>query len=290
MLIDTHTHVIAGDQATYPLNPGYPARWYIDTPISAERFMQLMNDAGVAASVLVQAYGAYQFDNRYALDSARKHAEYFTSVVVVDPADEPAKRLAFLVNEKGARGVRLLYLAQPSDRNPVEPIPRDSAGNHPLHLAWQRAIELGIPICVQVALKQGNYPWLRNSLDRFRGTPVILDHCGHPDFSDGPPFRKANEFWSLGSYPEVHLKATSYLLRTIQQQGVDIRSILARMNEEFGAARMMWGSNYCYSNEVSYEELVETGRYACSGFSPADREFFQSGTALKFWPELRKGT
>lgn len=278
MLIDTHTHVVASDQTKYPLNPGYPARWYYDTPVTAERLLGLMNGAGVDCAVLVQGYGPYKYDNSYAADAARSNPRHFSSVGVVDPMADPGARVTYWVKERGVRGVRLM----PPPNAPLTPGP----GNHPLHAVWAQAIKLGVPVCVQIAVRQGHVAWLRTALLKFRGTPMVLDHCGFPDFSDGPPYDKAHDFWSLAEFPEVHLKVSSNLLSQVQQQGGDVRQLVDRMAQTFGAERLMWGSDYSQTNHLTYPELVELGRYSRSRLSPKDRASFESGTALKFWPEL----
>src|SRR6202035_583906 len=92
--VDTHVHVIADDEARYPLNPsGVTGAWYRDDPCSVERLVDLMDGASVDAAVLVQGISAYRFDNRYTLDAAARHPDRCTSVVCVDlggpgPADE----------------------------------------------------------------------------------------------------------------------------------------------------------------------------------------------------------
>ena len=47
MLIDTHTHVVADDLTTYPLSPGYEATWYHEIPVSADKLLEVMGQAGV---------------------------------------------------------------------------------------------------------------------------------------------------------------------------------------------------------------------------------------------------
>ena len=68
MIVDTHTHVIARDEARYPLRPsGVGSQWFRDAPCTADELAALTADAGVGAAVLVQAFGAYSYDNSYVL-------------------------------------------------------------------------------------------------------------------------------------------------------------------------------------------------------------------------------
>jgi predicted TIM-barrel fold metal-dependent hydrolase len=83
VIVDSHVHVVASDRKRYPLQPAVAGKaWYDEAPVSVERYVAEMDGAGVAAAVLVQAVGAYCFDNRYVLDAAR-----------VDPARSPGRRL-----------------------------------------------------------------------------------------------------------------------------------------------------------------------------------------------------
>src|SRR5262249_17777042 len=94
MIVDSHVHVISPDEERYPLCPAgiaqgtgaerRPAAWYREVPVSAERFLELMAASGVERAVLVQAMGAYSYDNRYAVDSAARYPDRFSSVCSVD--------------------------------------------------------------------------------------------------------------------------------------------------------------------------------------------------------------
>jgi len=280
VIIDTHTHVVADDQERYPLGPGYPAAWYRETPVPAELLLTLMKENGVARAILVQGFGPYKFDNRYAADAARLYPDHFASVCVVDPEDGPASRLTYWVRERGVRGVRLL---PPRGR---ELIPGEVDPS--ILSIWAQALELGIPICVQI--QQANIPWLRAALQRLPPAPVLLDHCGFPDISGGPPYEKAQAFWALADLPAVHLKVTSIILHQARQDGGDPRRLVDQMVRMFGADRLMWGSDYSQTNHLNYQQHAELGRRSRSGLSSRNREWFEAGTALKFWPELRGAT
>ena len=93
-LVDTHTHVIAGDETRYPLRPsGVGSDWYREAPCTVEELAALTAGAGVDAAVLVQAFGPYADDNSYVVDAAAAYPGRFVSVVVVDAEhpDAPAR-------------------------------------------------------------------------------------------------------------------------------------------------------------------------------------------------------
>ena len=52
MLVDTHVHVVSGNETQFPLQPRtITDEWYRDAPCSIERLLELMDDAGVDAGV-----------------------------------------------------------------------------------------------------------------------------------------------------------------------------------------------------------------------------------------------
>ncbi len=276
MLIDTHTHVVADDLQKYPLSPGYRADWYTEIPISAERLLELMGEAGVDRAVLVQGFGPYGFVNDYAADAARERPERFSSVCVVDYDDDPVTRLTYWVKERGVRGIRMM---PPRGGGNAEWL--DDRSRDPL---WHCAIELGVPILVQGHGEQIH--GLRAVLERFPDTPIALDHCGFPDLSGGPPYRNAKALFELAELTTIHLKVTSNVLQLASSDGGDPRDLMKQLAGTFGAHRLMWGSDYSQTHDRSYPELVELGRYACSVLSPEERRWYEGETALKLWPEL----
>ena len=131
MIVDTHAHVIARDEARYPLRPsGVGSNWFRDAPCTVEELAALTEAAGVGAAVLVQAFGAYTFDNSYVLDAASADPARFVSVVIVDPEDtaSPA-RLQEYARDKSCSGVRLFSIG-PMDR--AQPTWLDATVTFPL--------------------------------------------------------------------------------------------------------------------------------------------------------------
>ncbi len=277
MLIDTHTHVVSDDPSRFPLDPGMPASWYIDAPVAVERFVHLMDEADVDRAVLVQGFGPYKYDNRYVTDSGLRYPDRFSTVCVVGYENDSVERLTYWVKERGVRGVRVFASGRAGGSEWLEDESSDAL--------WRCAIGLGIPIVVQ--LMSAHIPGLHRVMERFPDTPLLLDHCGFPDLSGGPPYEKAQGLFDLASFPQVHLKVTSNVLTPAGADGGDPRNFVERLVATFGADKLMWGSDYCQTYDRPYAELVELGRAACSSLSPEEQTWFQGETALKFWPELR---
>ena len=286
MIVDSHTHVVSRDEARYPLSPAgldqgtgterRPAAWYREVPVTAEELLERMDAAGVARAVLVQAVGAYSYDNEYAVDSAAAHHDRLASVCSVDVAGDPdaAATLCRWV-AGGARGVRLFTVTQPEgqwlDEAIAEPV-------------WRCAADLNMPVVVTILARQLDK--LRNALRRHPDVPVALDHCGFPDLRGGPPFARVDGLLALADLSNLRLKVTSHVLGQALRGGVEPAEFVLHLAKRFGADRLLWGSDYSQTHFRDYAGLVELARQAAEGLSEADRAAFLGRTALELWPEL----
>lgn len=287
MIIDAHTHVIAPDELRYPLSPAglhqgigterREAVWFRDVPVSAEQLLQQMQDAGVARAVLVQAMGAYSYDNSYAADAARAYPDRFASVAIVDVArGDAVERLRYWVTERGVRGVRLFTVTSPEGTWLDEP-----AGLR----VWEEAERLQIPAVVTILSRQ--VPKLRNALRQFPEMPVALDHCGFPDLRGGPPYANAAGLFDLVELGNLRLKVTSHVLKQLEREPDGPETFVATLAERFGGERLMWGSDYSQTHDRSYADFVALARRAAARLSATERDYFLGRTAVTMWPELR---
>ena len=270
--IDTHVHVIADDQAAYPLRPmSLSGAWYREAPCSAEGLLGRMDASGVARAILVQALGAYSYDNRYAADSARRHPDRLVGVCCVDPlGGDPCGELTYWVRERGMRGVRLFALSREGPGWLGDP------RTFPL---WERAAELDARIVVTILDHQ--VPALRRALQRFPETAVSLDHCGFPPLVRDP-WPEAAPLFALAEHPRLFLKVSTHVLDAARRGG-DPRRFVAALADRFGPERLMWGSDFCQTHDRSYAELVAQGRDAFSGLSAEDQAWCLARTAAKLW-------
>ena len=275
MIVDTHVHVVSKDQETYPLEPaGLPGRWYLDSPCDAEGLMAQMDASSVDRAILVQGVGAYSFDNRYATDAAAKHPTRFTSAVCVDVrVPDAAQTLRTWAREHGARGVRLFAIGERG-------FEIDDPSTHAL---WRVASEEGLHVIT--TLLADRLPALGRILETFPDTQVSLDHCGFPSLS-GPPWSDNAPLFELARHGNLNLKVSTHVLDASKQATGDPGTFVAVLAEHFGAARMMWGSDFCQTHDRSYAQLVVLGREAFGSLPAADRDLCLGGTAARLWPSL----
>ncbi len=270
MIVDTHVHVIAPDEARYPLHPaGVGSQWFREHPVSVEQYAAISSAAGVERAVLVQAFGAYTTENAYVLDAAASD-DRFVSVVIVEPGDVEALRAHAACPR--CHGVRLFGVGG-------DP-PTWFDGDEGIAL-WDAAADLDVRIVATLLTPE--LPRLRVMLARRPDVPVVLDHCGFPDARGGPPFASAATLFELAEHTNLHLKVTSHVL---ESAGADASAFVSHLAETFGAERLVWGSDYSQTHDRSYGELVALGQAACADLPGRDQALVLGENALRLWPVL----
>ncbi len=226
-----------------------------------------MNASGVDRAVLVQAVGAYSFDNAYAADAGRARPDRFVSAACIDPlAEKPFDAVEYWVRERGMQGLRVFAVSRTDETWLADP------RTFPV---WERALALGAHLIVTIMNHQ--LPHLHRFLDAFRDAPISLDHCAFPD-----PAAPASLF-ALARYPNLRLKVTTHVLDAATLHDGDALPFLRKLVETFGAERLMWGSDYSQTHDRSYAELVALANRAFDGLPENERVACLGGTAARIW-------
>jgi predicted TIM-barrel fold metal-dependent hydrolase len=266
MLVDTHLHVVSEDEQRFPLNPsGRADAWYRTHPCSVERLLDLIGAAGVDKAVLVQAFTAYLFDNRYCAESARRFPERCTSVACVDvTANDPIAAARHAVREERMRGIRWVAFEKGSLAEP--------------HSLWKEIAALGVPAVV--CILDNRLEELAAALPTIPSIPIALDHCAFAKYAGGVP----DALCVLAEFPNLYLKVTSNAL-DLMAAHAEPATIVAELAARF-AGRLMWGSDYSQTRDRPYGDLVEWGRKGAAKLSDEHRAGYLGENALKIWPEL----
>ena len=307
MIIDAHLHAVSPDTSRYPLRqvdlPGNS--WVKTAPASAEDLIAQMDAAGVAKGVLVQPVGAYGTDNSYVADAGAAHPDRLATVCVIDmTADDRLAQLRYWTQERGIGGVRLFSV----------PTPKVSWLDDPATFEiWEACQEWSVK--VSVCLLPEELPRLGQVLARFPDTPVALDHCGFADFTDGPPWNAAQPLWELAEHQNLYLKVTTNVLdaagesatrkqygqhgaegnlsqnreakQSTDREAASLKAqkhLMATLARRFGAARLMWGSDYPQVQNRPYSELATLARTAATALPPAEQPLFLASTFQSLWP------
>jgi L-fuconolactonase len=278
-LIDIHPHVVSTDTKTYPIAPigGHQSDWSQERPVSYDEMIAAMDAAGVGKSAVVQASSAYAYDNSYVAAAVAAHPKRFTGVFSVDIlAPDAVDKMKYWMG-KGLTGLRLYTAGSTMPEQGtwfVDPrtIP-----------AWTFASDVGLPVCMQMRVK--GFPQLKEILDRFPKLRVIIDHFGRAEAADGPPFAAAAPLFELARYPNVYLKLTHRPIEESRKGRSTPETYLGKVVNEFGAARIAWGSNYP-SSSLNLPALVALARQALAFLPQPDQDFIFYKTARTLYPAL----
>jgi len=277
-IVDCHCHVISPDTEAYPRNPlgGTQSGWATTRPVSAEGLLELMDGAGIAQAVLVQATTAYGYDNSYVLDSAQRWPDRFVAVGTFDPVTEDApERLAKEV-AAGLRGVRLFTTGSTVAEQGLWFV--DPATD----AFWEAAAETGVPVSLQLRLGDDTRPALEELLARHPGATVLLDHCGYPDVTTSAS-RAAALVTSFAGAPGLHLKLTHRTLEGLQQIGATAAmEFLGPVLDQYGADRVGWGSN-CPAAEQPLSDLVVLAVDVLEPLDAKSRATVLAGTSRRIY-------
>src|SRR4051794_31491250 len=172
MRVDTQAHVVSADHDRYPLNPpdtdgaGFiDSRWFDAPALAVEDLLGRMDASGIHRAVLVQAFSAYQYDNRYTADAAAAHRDRLACACIIDLDSEPVKAVQHWVGDQGARAIRL-FLRNTDDDWLVQPRSDEVFGE----------IER-LGAIAQVVGMSNELPLLLQAAGRHPDVPFLLDHC-----------------------------------------------------------------------------------------------------------------
>ena len=229
MIVDTHVHVVARDEARFPLRPsGVGSQWFREHPVTGEEYAgdgdrggRRPRGAGAGARCVRERQ---RLRARCAPGRARP---------LRGRRDRRSRRRRRARAAPRARGG-----ARVPGRAPVRHR-RRAAG---LVRRRRRGGALGHrrrprPPRSSATLLTPDLPRLDAMLARFPGVPVVLDHCGFPDLHDGPPFAGLEPLLALVDHPGLHLKVTSHVLEAAGDARGGVRRAPGR-DVRGGAARV----------------------------------------------------
>jgi 2-pyrone-4,6-dicarboxylate lactonase len=186
--IDAHCHVF-GPMAQFPFSPRAK---YLPDDAGPEMLFALRDHLGFAKNVIVQA-SCHGTDNAATLNAIARSDGKARGVAVVDPAisEEELARL----HAGGIRGIRFNFLKRLVDDAPKDKFLEVSKR---LPKGWHVVIYFEADILEE----------LRPFMDAIP-VPLVIDHMGRPDVTQGPDGRDMKAFRRLlDSRPDIHFKPT----------------------------------------------------------------------------------
>ena len=277
--IDIHPHIISDDEARYPPAPLFGKRsdWSQERPCTVETLIAEMDDAGVGKAAVVHSSTTYGFDNSYVVESCNRYPGRLIAVGSVDVLAPEAVATIRQWVDRGLAGLRLFTGGSTKEFDPSE---LDDPRAFP---AWELCGELGLTMCIQTG--PVGLPQVTALAKRFPGVPIILDHLGRPDVTDGPPYRAAQTLFDLASIPSIYLKLTPRIMSDSTKGAATPATFFSKLVATFGAKRLAWGSNFPTS-PGHLAEIKSTAQSRLATLSDHDREWIFARTAQTLYPGL----
>ncbi|MEH6700489.1 amidohydrolase family protein [Parasphingorhabdus sp.] len=186
--VDAHCHVF-GPMAKFPFSSKAK---YLPDDAGPEQLFALRDHLGFSRNVIVQA-SCHGTDNSATLDAIRLSNGKARGVAVVDPAITEEELAA--LHDGGIRAVRFNFL-----KRLVDDAPKDKFLEMASRLpdGWHVVIYFEADILEEMRSFISAIP-----------VPVVIDHMGRPDVSQGPDGKDMRAFRSLlESRPDIWFKAT----------------------------------------------------------------------------------
>ena len=186
--VDAHCHVF-GPEAQFPFSSRAK---YLPADATPEMLFALRDHLGFERNVIVQA-SCHGSDNRATLNAIARSNGRARGVAVVDPAI-PDEELHAL-HAGGMRGVRFNFLKRLVDKAPKDKF---------LEVARRLPQGWHVVIYFEADILEG----LRGFIDAIP-VPVVVDHMGRPDVTQGPDGPDLRAFRRLlESRPDINFKPT----------------------------------------------------------------------------------
>ena len=240
--VDAHCHVF-GPMAQFPFSAKAK---YLPEDAGPDMLFGLRDHLGFARNVIVQA-SCHGTDNAAIVDAIAKSGGKARGVAVVDP-DISAEDLAAL-HEAGIRGIRFNFLKRLVDNAPMDKFLEVAAR---LSEGWHVVIYFEADILEEMRPFIAAIP-----------VPVVIDHMGRPDVTQGPEGADMTAFRSLlDSREDIWFKATCPERLDAKKEGGmgdpwdNFAAAVAPLVADY-PDRVIWGTDWPHPN--MQEEIADDG-------------------------------
>jgi L-fuconolactonase len=278
--VDTHTHIISPDTAAYPAAPlgGHRSTWSQDRPTDIDGLLRQADAAAVDHLVVVQASTVYGFDNSYVADQLARHRDRISGVCSVDfLSPKVLDDLHHWIDERGFSGVRI----RAADGTTAVPTPGRGLDDERMAPVWQFLSDRRVPVCIQMHAQHA--PILAALLQQYPGLTAILDHAGRPQLADDAAlYPSATGLPALSETGRVFVKLTPPAVLRAQRETGSAAPLVHALVREFGAANVLWGSNFPAS-DGTLPELFDLVKAQLPAIKDADLALIAGGTAARVY-------
>ncbi|ASK89714.1 amidohydrolase family protein [Sphingorhabdus sp. SMR4y] len=226
--VDAHCHVF-GPQSQFPFSPKAK---YLPEDAGPDKLFALRDHLGFSRNVIVQA-SCHGTDNSATLDAIARSNGMARGVAVVDPDISETELEA--LHDGGIRGVRFNFLKRLVDNAPKDKF-LEVAGRLPD--GWHVVIYFEADILEEMTEFIDNIP-----------VPVVIDHMGRPDVTQGPNGKDMTAFRKLlDSRDDIWTKVTCPdRLDPAGPPYADFIAAVRPLVEDY-PTRILWGTDWPHPN------------------------------------------
>ena len=270
-IIDSQVHIWAENTPERPWAPNMEGRAHLPEPLTAQRLVGMMDEAGVDAAILVPP--SLEGDrNDLALEATRTYPGRFAVMGRIDFTKPQARAaLATWREQSGMLGARLTF---------HRPDTRGQLTDGSADWLWGAAEKHGIPLMVHAPERLAV---LGEIAQRHPGLTLIVDHMGFGrDTMDDRAPAGAARVAALASHPNVFVKVSALPCFTSEPYPFrNLNETLRRVIEAFGARRCFWGTDLSRMLEhCSYRQGITHFTVELDFLSPDDLDWIM-GRAVR---------
>jgi L-fuconolactonase len=272
MLIDAHQHFWRLSERAGHWPPPQLAAIYRD--FSPGDLAPLLQANKVRGTVLVQTLPRVA-ETDYLLDLAAANPFILGVVGWVDLAGaDAAADIARLAKNPLLKGLRPMLQDLP-DRHWI--------GNPALDAAIEAM--LAHRLCFDALVLPCHLQPLLTFARRYPELPIVIDHAAKPLIADGGLEPWLSDMGQLAALPQVHCKLSGLLTEAGPDAGARaLRPYVEAVLELFGAARVLWGSDWPVLRLASdYESWLAISETLLAGLSAAQRAAVFGRNAVRFY-------
>ncbi|MBA0766064.1 hypothetical protein Gotri_015145 [Gossypium trilobum] len=240
-----------------------------------------MEEASVEGALIVQPIN-HKFDHSLVTSVLKKHPTKFVGCCLANPAENGTgvKQLEDLILKDGYRAVRFNPYLWPSGQQMTNEVGK---------AMFSRAGELGVPVGF-MCMKGLNLhiSEITELCTEFPSTAVLLDHLAFckPPLNDEEKLA-FSELLKLSRFPQVYVKFSAlFRVSRMSSPYLDLVPLLAEVVSNFGANRVMWGSDFPYVvPESGYKGAKEAACLIASqaSLSSSEVEWIMGKTVMQLF-------
>lgn len=260
LIVDAQVHIWGANTPERPWPEEGIGRAHTPDPLTAEKLLARMDDAGVGRAFIVPPSWEGE-RNDLALAAARDYPDRFAIMGRLDHSD-PANvsRLKDWTAQPGMLGIRVTFNSPRFRKGLAEGL---------FDWFWPAAEEADVPLMISAAHV---LPEIAQVAERHPGLRIIVDHLSIPTTArDADAAAAMDRLCPLAKHPNIAAKASAIpSFSTEPYPYPTLHPPLRRVIDAFGPERVFWGTDLTRL-ECSYREAVTMFTEEL-GLSDAERE------------------